>query len=412
MKRFFFSGSALFSVSQGFSSISNLLIGIGLSRNMSATQFGSVALVLTFIYFAVSLQRSSIGDSSLIFSPTHPGISRAAVNVTLLTAVSVFAIMTVAHCIFSSLYPTYLPLLGGVLVAQDGLRYGLVAIKKRMALFVGDILWVANSGLVLVLVGSGGLDLRQAIEIWLTIACGICVFLWLQFKAAGPSGTSVAEFVRITSRVSGWSALQFVLGNGSIQAALTLFALAVGANNFAGFRATQMVLSPLIVGTLALASPLLSFIVSRRETGWSKAQAYVSSAILGVGVGALGAVAAWQGRWLIELIPGAQYVGFRDLLIPGAVALVFVAANVPIASSLLSMMKGRSFFMASVGATVPTSALIVWAAVVGGLRSAAWAMAFQYAVITVSCAVALGLAGKRTNARRSLIQTASTTKAL
>lgn len=401
MRRLAVSGSALFSVSQGFSSLSNLLIGIGLSRNMSIGDFGAVALVLTFIFFVVSLQRSAIGDSSLIFSPSNEGVPRAAVRCTFLNALVVFVVMVVVRFLFPTSYPCFLPFLAGILVAQDGLRYGLVAISKTGSLFVGDLLWVINSGAISILVGFAKLSLETAFEVWIFFAIATCLYLWLRFHSAAPKGNSIADFGRITARVSGWSALQFMLGNGSVQAALTFFALAVGANSFAGFRATQMVLSPLIVGTLALSSPLLSFIVARRSGGWSKAQAFQSSAVFALTVGCLAAVAVWQGRWLIELVPGVQYVEYSNLLLPGAVALVFVAANVPLASSLLSLMRGRAFFLASVAATVPTSALVVWAAFTGGTEFAVWAMAVQYATVTASCAFTLAFtATRKTRARQ------------
>lgn len=395
MRRIISSGSVLFSVSQGFSSLSNLLIGIGLSRNMPIAEFGLISIVLTFVYFSVSLQRSAIGDTSIIFTPTNEGISRAAVRLTLLAACFVFAAMVSLELMFPAIYPYFVPFLGGILVAQDGLRYGLVAIDRRVALLIGDILWVTNSGLVLLLMGVAGLTLDEVFRIWIAAALLICLFAWLQFQSAAPAGISVMDFKRITSKVSGWSALQFIAGNGSVLIAITLFAAAVGASDFAGYRATQMVLSPIIVGTLALSSPLLSFIVTRHNGGWSKAQAFQSSAALGLAVAALGAVAVWLGRWLIEMVPGEQYVEYSNLLLPGALALVFVAANVPIASSLLSLMKGRAFFLASVGATVPTSALVVWSAFEGGAEFAVWSMAVQYAAVTASCAFTLGFTGVR-----------------
>lgn len=395
MRRITFNGSFLFSFSQVLSSLSNLLIGIGLSRNLSLSDFGVVALVLTFIYFAVSLQRSAIGDPLLIFSVAHRGTPRAAVRITLLAASSVSATLGLITLFFPTAYPYYVPFLGGMIVAQDGLRYGLVAIGKRGALLIGDTMWAANSALIPIMVGLGSVTLNVAFSIWIFVAVGTFLFLWLQFRSAAPAGVSIGAFRQITSKVSSWSALQFILANGSVQTATTLFALAVGASNFAGYRAIQMVLSPLIVGTLALSSPLLSFIVARSKGGWSMAQAFKLSGLLALCMAVLGAVAVWQGKLLIALLPGVQYAEFSNLLLPGVIALVFVAANVPLASSLLSRMNGRAFFWASVGAILPTSALVVWAAYSGGTEIAAWAMAAQYAAVTASCALTLGLMSMR-----------------
>lgn len=356
---------------------------------MTIVEFGTASLVLSFVYFAVSLQRSGVGDPLLIFAPKHSYLPQAAARWVLVDAAAVLVGMVALVWIYPQLYPVYLSFVGGLLVAQDGLRYGLVALNRRSALLLGDVLWLITAALLLFLASVANLELSYAFAVWIALSTGTVCMLFLSLQTRRRSAARMGSFLRATSAVSGWAALQFILSNGAVQAALTLFAIGVGTTNFAGFRATQMVLSPLIVGTLAISSPLLSLIVRRGEGGWSRRRAFSAAAALAAIMAIVGTVVVWQGRELIELIPGSQYAEFSGLLLPGTISLIFVAANVPIASTLLSLVRGRVFFWASAGATIPTSALVAWAAFAGGVELAAWMMVVQYAVITGSCGIAL-----------------------
>ncbi|TFC82992.1 hypothetical protein E3T23_03440 [Cryobacterium cheniae] len=389
MRRLFKSRSFSFSFSQAVFSLSNFLLNLVLLRGLSPAEFGSASLALTFVYFVVAFQRSLVGDMMIVFASRS--VSVAVSGVMVVAGVAAFASvgMTVAWALMPASIPIYLPLMAGLIVLQDGLRYAVASSGTAADLLRGDAVWIASSLAAAWLAVTGVQDTGTTILVWSVGASVTALLLLVQVRRASNGVDRRVGFFRFTGSLGLWNSGQFLVSNGTIQAALTATAIAVGSQDFAGYRAMQILLGPLLTAVLAFASPLLLWISKQGTDDWTAKHAVIGGGVLAVLMGAAGLVVLAASHSLILLVSGREYIQYSPLLLPGLVALVFVAANVPIASTFTSLGKGRVFFVTSVAVTVPASLVVVFSAYAVGIECAAWATAAQYGLIAGVCAYVL-----------------------
>ena len=389
MKRLLSSHSLEFSFSQGLFSLSSFLLNIVLLRGLNPAEFGAASLALSFVYFAVAFQRSLVGDMMLVFAPKVENIVVAGAKVVARFSLVAFLGMAVVWVILPGVIPSYLPIMAGLIVLQDGLRYAVASGGKALGLLRGDAVWLGSSILAAGVAVTGLVSIGATIALWAVGGVLAALIQVRGIRKLRSIDVSIPDFFRVSGSLSVWNSSQFIVSNGTVQAALTAMAIAVGTHDFAGYRAMQVILGPLLVAVLALSSPLLSWITKQRARSWTATHALVAGAVLaGIAISiGFGILAASEP--LILFISGPQYLKSAPLLLPGVLALVFVAANVPIAATFISIGKGRAFFVSSVTVTVPTSLVVVVLAFTQGIEAAAWSMVGQYALLAVVCASVL-----------------------
>lgn len=384
------SKSLRFTVSQAMSSAATFATTLIFSRELPIRDYGSLAFALTFVYLVVSFQRATIGDPLLVYGETVRRLAKPATIWIAVYSCSTGLFVWTASLFFPLPLGSALPFIAGTLVFQDGMRYVTYSAGRLGSLFYSDLAWLtAACGFfaISVLVHA---PMSVGVFVWMT-GCAISVGFYY-FRSAGTwrHKRMRSGFFASTHKVGKWSGLQFIIANGLGQASLSLMVAAVGVSDFAGYRAVQTVISPLVVGVLALSSPLVSRITALRvQNRWSNRRALKLALLLVSGLTPIALAIFVFREYLIRLLPGSQYESYSDLALPALIGLIFVAANLPISASMLAMMRGRTLFLASVAATVPTAAVIVVAAYIFGIEGAAWAMAFQYGLILLCGIIAL-----------------------
>lgn len=309
----------------------------------------------------------------------------------------VTAVAMSAACFFySTPFLVQIVLVGVTLMLQDGLRYAVYASGRIIVLLIGDLIWLAASSVFAFLAIFAQFRVTDGLLTWNLIAVLASTGLLLGAVSPVSSLLRPQKCFTVTRRVSGWSGLQFLLANGLGQASLAIMVLFLGTRDFAGFRAVQMVISPLIVAVLALSSPLVSLTSSQISSGkWRPVRAFRFGLFAFILLIPASLLIGFNGRALIVLLPGKQYVEYDFLFLPALAGLIFVAANVPVSAALLALGRGRDLFVASIVATLPSFLAVVCFTPVLGLDGAAWAMTIQYPLIFIFSAVALRFPSSR-----------------
>jgi O-antigen/teichoic acid export membrane protein len=115
----------------------------------------------------------------------------------------------------------------------------------------------------------------------------------------------------------------------------------------------------------------------RRQTSWLAAG-------FTVGAVAVSTLVIIVGNSLVELVFGASYARFANLLIPVAAAAVFSAARAPYTAACRALQNARGTFVIQAGQTIVTVPLALLGAVLWDAVGAAWGIAAGSAVLFVS----------------------------
>lgn len=383
------SKSLRFTISQAMSSAATFATTLIFSRELPIRDYGSLAFALTFVYLVVSFQRATIGDPLLVYGETVGRLAKPATIWIAVYSCSTGLFVWTASLFFPLPLGSALPFIAGTLVFQDGMRYVTYSAGRLGSLFYSDLAWLTAACGFFAISVLAHAPMAVGVVIWM-IGCAVSVGLYFRSAGTWRDKRSRRGFFTYTHKVGTWSGMQFIIANGLGQTSLSLMVAAVGVSDFAGYRAVQTVISPLVVGVLALSSPLVSRITAHRvQNQWSNRRALKLALLLVSGLAPIALAIFLFREYLIRLLPGSQYESYSDLTLPALIGLIFVAANLPISASMLAMMRGGTLFLASVAATVPTTAVIVIAAYAFGIEGAAWAMALQYGMILLCGVIAL-----------------------
>ena len=369
-------------MSQAAASVVNFSISLILANMFRGEVYGAVALAVSFGLFAVSAQRSSLGDPGIALraeaSPAVGGMRRATLLTGLLVCLSLAAVGlpfmgASAALVALAVLPIYL---------QDGFRYANVISDRARTALVFDVLWAAPAGIATLGLLSSLLDAQSALAIWAisgVFSLSAQLIMLLRLKAFD---SSIVVYLRTVRSLSGWTSMQFLAGSGVMQATLALIPLGVGLAAFGALRAVQVTVSPMNVLVLALSSPILALISARTAArGPSLRRTLATSMAMATGA-ALPSTWVWLNReWFVATIVGESYVSNANLVGPALVSITLVAATLPLSGALLALRRGRLLFIASTVVTGVTSAMIVFIAFTGTLEQLAWGQAFQYLAI-------------------------------
>lgn len=379
----------LFAGAQGLSSLINFLLSFVLARETTIEQFGLVALVLSIVTLIVASQRAIVGDTAIVFTRTNPHVLTQAISVVRIASLLTGLVCVALSFVFSTAFGPALGLVGFLFVLSDGYRYMLVSAGRPRAVLVSNVVWFVGAALAGALSLIADLGPVPSILLWVAAGCVAVVILEIQIAEAWRGWSGVGRFFAATKKLSGWMALQYLLTNGIIQGTLIALAAVVGAASYGGYRAIQLVISPLLITVTAASSPLLSWVAARYPSAVPRRVAFLASSIFGGLAGLAGAIILIFGDFAIWAIPGAKYLGFDFLLLPAVLAVVFAAANVPISAALQVAHRGREMFFYSSVAAVISCPIIIWAGVSAGVGGAAWALALMYALISAACGLAV-----------------------
>ena len=363
--------------SQLATSGTNLLSTVLLARLLAPSAFGVVAAGLLATAFALSLQRSVVGDPLIVL--TSDGGARRLVPSgaawVLLWAGFVTGISLGLDSFIG--IPLFLAAMAGMLVLQDGCRYLAFASRRPAAALAGDLAWLCCVMAAAVLSFRSHLTLAEFLELWMVGASGGTI---IPLGAVGflrvIRGAKLCPYAEQARSLAGWLGGQFLLLTG-VSTLISLFgASVIGSGAFATFRASQLVCAPILTAVLATSSALVSVFAGLTQSAvWGRAVrlalifALVSAVpLLGVSI---------FGSQMLRLLAGLAYARTADLIVPTAVATGLVATAVPLGAALRALQLGRQLFLAQVFGIAPAILVTPILALTYGARGIAWGMVLE-----------------------------------
>jgi O-antigen/teichoic acid export membrane protein len=386
------SKTSVFLAAQLVTSATNFVVSLALARALSPRSFGQVAVVLTVIFFFVSFQRSVFGDTLLLFAQSREGLVSMALAVCLWLAGTVSLLIGFAWLAFPHRVAGYLVGAAGVLLLQDGLRYLAVAVHRSSLVLTSDLSWFA-AGLAALSLSLAGQDIQIVMSVWL--AGGLVAIVVLAplviTLADGVKPSKVVDFYRSTQDLTSWLAVQYLLTAGAIQFGLVGMAAFIGAADFGGYRAVQLLVAPVLALALASVSPMMSWSARRGTEFWTSRRLNSTSA----GLAALAVLPCLPilvlSHWLLVTFLGRAYGGYAGLSIPAVLGVIAVAGAIPSSIVLRQFGAGKRILWAAAIGSLPGVALTLIASWRFGVYMAAWAFVAQYVAV---CIASLVLAGR------------------
>jgi O-antigen/teichoic acid export membrane protein len=382
------SKTSVFLAAQLVTSATNFVVSLALARALSPRSFGQVAVVLTVIFFFVSFQRSVFGDTLLLFAQSREGLVSMALAVCLWLAGTVSLLIGFAWLAFPHRVAGYLVGAAGVLLLQDGLRYLAVAVHRSSLVLTSDLSWFA-AGLAALSLSLAGQDIQIVISVWL--AGGLVAIVVLAplviTLADGVKPSKVVDFYRSTQDLTSWLAVQYLLTAGAIQLGLVGMAAFIGAADFGGYRAVQLLVAPVLALALASVSPMMSWSARRGTEFWTSRRLNSTSA----GLAVLAVVPCLPilvlSHWLLVTFLGRAYGGYAGLSIPAVLGVIAVAGAIPSSIVLRQFGAGKRVLWAAAIGSLPGVALTLIAAWRFGVYAAAWAFVAQYVAVCIASIV-------------------------
>ena len=249
-------GALKFSFAQGLSSLTNYFLSLTLARSLAPAEFGAVSLMLTFAFFAVAAQRAVIGDPALAVGRRAMPMANSMHTILWVFALSASVAIAAAGFVILN-WVALVPAAGAfLLVAQDGYRYIAVTKNRLRVVLASDGIWLSLGGAGVGLAVSYSEYGQLGVALWFAGGLLALTFIVAATARSAWPFEGPLYFFRSTRELSGWAALQFGVSNGAIQVTLSVVAVTIGFESFGGFRAIQVVVSPLQVAILALSSPI------------------------------------------------------------------------------------------------------------------------------------------------------------
>jgi O-antigen/teichoic acid export membrane protein len=236
---------------QAVSSVSNLLLAVGIAHTVSSSQFGVYAIIASIYWLCLGTQRAGIAEPLLIrwddFAGESPGADERVLGLSIVLGVlggAVFLVFLV--------FPTLRPLvaLGAILPAllvQDTLRYCLFARGSPTGALAADFVWMV----VEIVLGAVAIITHETtVVVWVlvwglgavvsVVALGAWARLW-------PAFGGTLAWARLSMRMSLQMLGDFFLNTGAQQGIIFIVPVISSLRTLGALKAAQLAVSPLQV---------------------------------------------------------------------------------------------------------------------------------------------------------------------
>jgi O-antigen/teichoic acid export membrane protein len=261
-------------VDQALSSFTNFLVSIAVAQLASTIEFGSFSVVLAICYALVELVRPLALEPLLVrFSGATLADAIEARRGTISTALAVglfsSALMMAASALIDGPVASYF-VVGGVAVAavltQDGCRFCLIAAGQLRRAAVNDGVWslVAFAGIALAATTS-----RNPLHVMLAWSLGGLSAALIGIMQLGvlPTPRSCISWLKSNQNLSPRYVLEYVLDAGGFQVVMLLVGVVGGLEALGALNGARVLLGPVGVLFLAVASFAISEGSRLRDVG-------------------------------------------------------------------------------------------------------------------------------------------------
>ena len=390
---------------QALSSISNAGVVLVVAHVLGVNEFGQFAIGFTIVTLVLQLVRQLVSmplvltTSNLSAGPLR-NQARLAVGASIsLGAVLAMGIACMAPLFAKSMAGTLLGLavaLPGVFT-QDTLRFAAFAAGRPSRAALSDAIWLVAVGASLAaLAVSGRATPGMYMAAWgLSGTLAGIVAMWQ--SGVWPRLPGAMHWTWSHRKTSGLLFVEIAAAYGSAQIAVLMISGAVGPAAAGALRGAQTLLGPVNVVGMAAISFLIPELVRRPHLGRrgrmlaaAGVGGFIAFADLVLGITLL-AVPSWVGEALL----GSTWSGARQVLLPITLLTLSVALSLGPLAVLQSMGRVGAAALCSIGLFPVMLASTVVGLHVGGLTSAAYAMAAaQFAVLLAWWPTLLRYAGK------------------
>jgi O-antigen/teichoic acid export membrane protein len=376
---------------QALSSLSNVIIAIAIARAGGAAGLGRFSVAFTCYLLILGFNRQLVAEPllSLRWHPAAPNTqheSPALGASVLYLAVASLAVLGIGVATDRVELVVLAPLLPGVCI-QDLERYIAFRRQQQRLPAALDGLWVVFSAVFGYWVLRSGSP-AVAVAAWGLAGCISAVFgaFRLRLIPARPSA-SIHWWRREARRLGGFLTLASVAYTAGAQGVLLGIAATVGVEALGQLRTAQILLGPAGLSTTAFNFFVLPRLIRREGEITTRNSGLMSAAAATIAVCACSASIV-LAPLVSRLLFGQPTPVALTLLIPLSLQLAFEAAASGFSLPLQVTQRGAGIAaarLASVAVGVPA---VVWAASVGGLGLAVWALAGLAGIYLLSLAMA------------------------
>lgn len=362
---------------QGLSSLTNFIAMVLMARIFSPTEFGLAAMLVTAAMIMIGVGRGMTGEPALT-RVTRAGSAAEPASAALAVGIVAGGVLVAAFIPFGPTY-TYGALVLGVsaplLLAQDSLRFAVIARRRAELACVSDGLWLVS--LVLAFSVTERLT-TMSVPVALTVfaascGCGLLPF-WPLIRSARSARPSA--WFRRTKDLGSYYTLDFLARTGASSATVFLVAALSGLTAAGGLRAGQSLFGPVRVliwsASLAFVPAFRQHIVASRSVA-SRIRC-VSAGLAGASV-LIGVVALLMPPSTGRLLLGGTWAATRPVVLPLTVVTAAFAWSAGSAVGLRAYEAAKESMTTRIiqgVLTVPAGAV---GAVLAGARGGAWGLA-------------------------------------
>lgn len=372
-------------VDQVMSSLSNFIVSLALARSGSAESLGTYTLMFSVYVFALAVVRSLVSEP-LLSLPAVNGTradrhDAAALRATIALSGSI-AVAIAALGGFSR-RPEFVILAVGFvpLAAQDVYRYSAFRRQSASRAAAMDTVWVIVCAGFWTQLADGGAVHATAFWVLGGLAGLVVGMLVLPCR---PAGWRISyEWWRREARSFGGSlAVSRVSVAGGRQLALVVIAGMLGEAALGGLRAGQLLVSPILLGLVALNYVLVPPLASRAHLIRGIHAAGLSALTL---AGALVVAAAiWLSQdWIYETVFAGGVKPSRLIIAAVLTKLLFDATGTGYSTTLKAQRRGRPIAVANSLGIVVMLPFTIGAAYWFGIDAAAWSLVLQPATALI-----------------------------
>jgi O-antigen/teichoic acid export membrane protein len=385
---------------QALSSLSNVIIAVAIARAAGAAGLGRFSVAFACYLLILGFSRQLVAEPllSLRWQPAAANTRHEAPALgasLLLLSVASLGVLAFGVATGRAELIVLAPLLPGVCV-QDLARYMAFRRQQQRLPATLDGLWVVCSALLCPWVLRSG-SATVAVAAW-GLAGGISAIfgaIRLRLVPARPS-VSIRWWQREAKRLGGFLTLASIAYTLGAQGVLLGIAATIGVEALGQLRIAQILLGPAALSTTTFNFFALPRLIRREGEITTRNSGLMSVAAGTIAVSACG-TSIVLAPVVSTVIFGHSTAVALTLLLPLSLQLVFEAAASGFGLPLQVTQRGGGIAaarLASVAVGVPS---VIWAASVGGISLAVWALAGQAGVYLL--ALAMGWRYRRPSGR-------------
>jgi O-antigen/teichoic acid export membrane protein len=396
-------------VDQVMSSLSNFIVSLALARSGSAESLGAYTLMFSVYVFALAVVRSLVSEPLLSLPPVDgTRVDRhdaAALGATIALSGSIAVAIAAAGALIKR--PEFVILAVGFvpLAVQDVYRYRAFRRQAAYRAAAMDTVWViACAGFWTQLTTGGTAGTARATAVWvLGGVSGLVVGLLVQ--RCQPAGWRISyDWWRHEARAFGGSlAVSRVFVAGGRQLALVAIAGILGEAALGGLRVGELIVSPILLGLIALNYVLVPSLASRAHRIQGIHALGVSTVTL-AGTAVVAATIWLSQDWILETVFAGGVRPSRLIIAAVLTKLLFDATGTGYSTTLKAQRRGGPIALANSLGAVMMLPFTIGAAYWFGIDAAAWSLVLQPAIALIIYVLSYRSSGDRS---RSLTQAPS-----